>query len=103
MAAEGSYDVPNVFGRITELATGDTGAKAEVADTDGVVLEFICEIIVALGHCTNENTYALFGPKIGYVILHSDNRSIKTESDFSTIWRQMVGYRVLNDLEKLFL
>lgn len=56
-----SEDIPNLFGSVAELATGNTGTETVVADTDSFVLERIGKVIVALGHGTDENGDTLVG------------------------------------------
>lgn len=88
---------------MAELAASNTGRQAEVADTDGVILESICKIVAALCHGTDEDANALLWAKILNVVPHTDNRSIKTEGDLTAVGRQVISDRVLDDLEKLFL
>ena len=57
-------DVPNILSGVAELAAGDTGTQAEVADTDRVVLELIRKGVVSLGHGTDKDTDALFLTKV---------------------------------------
>lgn len=54
-------DIPNIFGRVTEFGTCHAGAETVVADTDGLILERICEIVFALGHGTHKHADTLLG------------------------------------------
>lgn len=56
-----SYNVPHIFGSMAELTAGHTGAQTVVADTDGVVLESIGEIVLTFSHCSDKNTDAFIG------------------------------------------
>jgi hypothetical protein len=58
-----SYDVPDVFSSVTELAASHTCRQAVIGNGDRVVLEFVGEVIAALCHGTNEDAYALLGTK----------------------------------------
>ena len=52
-------DVPHIFGGVAELAASNAGAQTEVTDTDSVVLERICKVIISLGHCADKHADAL--------------------------------------------
>lgn len=97
------YNVPDILSSVAEFATGDTGAEAEVADTDRVVLESVGKVVDPFGHSADEDAYALLGAQICNVILDSDNVGIITQGDLSAVWRKMIGDGVLDDLEKLLL
>ncbi len=45
---------PNLFGSMAELAAGNTGTKV-VKDTDSIVLEGVWQVVVSLGHGTDED------------------------------------------------
>ena len=96
-------DVPDFFGSVTESAAGDTGTQTEVADTDRVVLEFVCKGVVTLGHGTNEDAYALLGCEVGNVVADTDDGGVETEGNLAAVGRKVVGDGVLDDLQKLFL
>lgn len=96
-------DVPDFFGSVTESAAGDTGTQTEVADTNRVVLEFVCKGVVTLGHGTNEDTDALLGREVGNVVANTDDGSVKTQGDLAAVGRKVVGDWVLDNLQKLFL
>ena len=96
-------DVPNFLGSMAEPATCDTGTQTEVADTNRVVLEFVCEGVVTLGHGTDKDANALFGGEVGNVVANTDDGSVETQSDLAAVGREVIGDGVLNDLEKLFL
>lgn len=53
-ALGGLDDSPDVFGSVAELAACYTGAEIEVADTDGVILDRVCKVVVALCHGSDE-------------------------------------------------
>ena len=98
-----SNDVPNVFRRMTKLAASDTCTQAVIADTDGLVLEIVGKVILAFGHGTNEDTDAFIWGKALNVVFDSDNLCVEAQRDFPAIGRKMVGYRILDNLEELFL
>jgi hypothetical protein len=96
-------DVPDLFGSVTESAAGDTSTQTEVADTDGIVLELVCEGVVALGHGTDEDANALLGCEVGNVVAHADDGGVETEGDLAAVGREVVGDGVLDDLQQLLL
>jgi hypothetical protein len=96
-------DVPDLFSSVTEPAAGDTSTQTEVADTDGIVLELVCEGVVALGHGTDEDANALLGCEVGNVVAHADDGGVETEGDLAAVGREVVGDGVLDDLQQLLL
>lgn len=88
---------------MTELAAGNTGTQTETADTDGVILEGIGKVVTSLGHGTNEDTNTLLGTQVLNIVPNADHRGVETKSDLATIWWQMIGDGVLDDLEKFLL
>lgn len=88
---------------MAELAAGDTGTEREVANTDRVVLVLVGEVVATLGHGTDEDTDALLGTEVGNVIADSHDRSVERQRDLAAVGRQVVGDRVLDDLEQLLL
>lgn len=98
-----SEDIPNLFGRVAEFAAGHTGTKTVVADTDSFVLEGVGKVIVALGHGTDENGDTLVGVQRLQVVLGADHGRLETHGHLAAVGGQVVGDRVLNNLEELFL
>jgi hypothetical protein len=98
-----SQDIPNLFGSVAELAASHTGTETVVTDTDGLVLERIGKVIVTLGHGTDEDSNALVGLQCLQVVLGADHGCLKTHGDLAAVGRQVVGDRVLNNLQELFL
>jgi hypothetical protein len=96
-------DVPDLFSSVTKSAAGNTSTQTEVADTDRVVLEFVCEGVVTLGHGTDEDANALLRSEVGNVVTHTDDGRVETEGDLAAVGRQVVGDGVLDDLQQLFL
>lgn len=88
---------------MAEFAACNTGGQAEVADTDGIVLEGVGKVIAALGHCTNEDANALFRLEILNVVSDADDGGIETQRDLAAVGRQVIGDGVLDDLEQLLL
>lgn len=70
-------DVPDVFGGVAELAASNTGTEGVVADTDGIILEFIGERVVSLGHCADEDADALVRTEILNVVPNSHDLGIE--------------------------
>lgn len=98
-----SEDIPNLFGSVAELAAGNTGTETVVADTDSFVLERIGKVIVALGHGTDENGDTLVGVQRLQVVLGANHGRVETHGHLAAVGGQVVGDRVLNNLEELFL
>lgn len=72
-----SDDVPDILGGVAELTAGYTGTETEVADGNGVVLELIGKVIVALGHGTDEDADALLGSESLDVVLDTHDWAFK--------------------------
>lgn len=88
---------------MTELAASHAGGKAVVADTDGLVLEFIGKVVLSLGHGPDKDADTFGGRQSVDVVSHPDHFGVETEGDFSAIHREVVGDGVLDDLQQLFL
>lgn len=95
----GLNNVPDVFGGVAKLAAGDTGAEAVVADADGVVLELVCEAVLAFGHGTDEDADALLRSQVGDVVANSNNRCVEGQGHFAAVRWKVVNDWVLDDLE----
>lgn len=98
-----SQNVPHFLRRVAELAAGHTGTETVVADTDRVVLERVGKVIVALGHGTDKDGDALLGTQRLDVILGADHGGVETHGHLAAVGGQVVGDRVLDDLEQLLL
>ena len=70
-------NIPHVLGGVAELAAGDAGAEAVVADADGVVLELVGEVVLAFGHGTDEDADALLQSEVGDVVSDSHDGCIE--------------------------
>mgnify|MGYP000704612022 CR=1 FL=1 len=92
-------DVPDFFGGVAESAAGNTSTQAEVADTDRVILELVCEVVVALGHGTDKDANALLGGEIADVVAYTNDGSVETQSDLAAIGREVVGDGVLDNFQ----
>ena len=88
---------------MTKFAAGYTGAEIEVADSDGIVLDVICEVVVSFGHCTDENSNTFILVETLDVVPHPHHFSVETEGDLPAIGREMVRDGILNDLYELLL
>ena len=95
--------VPNIFRRMAKLAASDTSTQAVIADTDGFVLEIVGKVILAFGHGTNEDTDAFIWCQALNIVFDSDNLCVEAQRDFPAIGGEVIGYRVLDNLEELFL
>jgi hypothetical protein len=81
----GSNDVPDVLGGVAELTACYTGTETEVANGNGIVLELVGKIIVALGHGTDEHTDTLLGPEGLDVVFDSYDWAFKGEGNLPAI------------------
>lgn len=97
------HDVPDILGRIAELATGYAGAETEVADTDSIVLECVCEIVLTFSHCPDEYADTLLGSEVRYIVCYPHYVCIMAERDFAAIWWEMIGDWILYHFEEFFL
>lgn len=88
---------------MAELAACHTGTETVVADTDRIVLEFVCEVVAPLRNCSNEDADALVRAKRLDVILDTHHRCIETQSDLPAVGRQVISDRVFDDLQQLLL
>lgn len=88
---------------MTELAAGDTGTETVVTDTDAFILERISEVVMALGHGTDKDSNALIGLQCLQVIPGADHRCLETHGDLAAVRWQVIGDRVLDNLQKLLL
>lgn len=96
-------DIPCVLGRMAEFTASHAGTQTVIADTDGLVLEGIGEIVVTLGHGTDKDTDALLGAESLEVVAHTHDRRLVAHGDLAAIGREMVGDGVLDDPEQLLL
>lgn len=90
-------NVPYVFGSVAELAAGNAGREAVVADSDLLVYIFVGEVVGAFGHGTDKDTYALFGSQVLDIVSRSHDLFVKTEGNLAAVRREMVGDGVLDD------
>lgn len=96
-------DIPCVLGRMAEFTASHAGTQTVIADTDGLVLEGIGEIVVSLCHGTDKNTDAFLRAEGLEVIANTHDRRLVTHGDFAAVGREMVGDGVLDDPEQLLL
>ena len=88
---------------MAELAACNAGTEVEVADTDAVVLDSVREVIIALGHSTNEDGNALVLVEAANVVAQANNLGVETEGDFAAVGRQVISDWVLDHLDQLLL
>lgn len=98
-----SQNIPHLLGCVAELAASHTGTETVVADGDGIVLEGVGKVIVALGHGTDKDGDTLAGAQGLDVVLGADNGGLETHSHLTAVRGQVVGNGVLDDLEQLLL
>lgn len=98
-----SDDAPSVLTRVAELAAGDTGAQAVIADGNRLVLEGVGKVVFALGHGPDKHANAFVGPESLDVISHAHHIGVETECHLAAVGWEVVGDRVLDDFEQLLL
>lgn len=76
-SVNGLDDVPDVLCSVAEFAASNTSRQRVVADTDGIVLVLIREVVRALGHGTDEDADALLRSQILNVVAYSYDRRIE--------------------------
>ena len=103
MSPQKSEDVPGFFGGMAEFTASHTSTQAEVADTDGIILEGISKVIMTLGHGTDKNTNALICIQRLDIVCCSDHGCLETESHLTAVGGQVIGNGILDDLQQLLL
>jgi len=88
---------------MAEFTARHASTQAEVRDGNGVVLELIREVIVALGHGTNEHADTLLWIESLDIVLDTDNGTFERERDFAAVWRKVIGDGVFDDAEEFLL
>lgn len=59
MVSGGLVDCPHVLCGVAELTARNAGTEIEVADSDAVILQVISKVIIAFGHRSDKDCYAL--------------------------------------------
>lgn len=88
---------------MAELTTRHTGTETVVADTDRLILEGVGEVVVALGHGTDEDGDALVRLQGLQVVPGAHQGGLETHRHLPAVGGQVVGDGVLDDLEQLLL
>lgn len=88
---------------MAELAARNTSRETVVADGDLLIHELVGEVISALRHGSDEDTYALARVEVLDVISGAGDLGLETQGDLPAVWRKMVGDGVLDDAQKLLL
>ena len=88
---------------MAELTACNAGTEVEVADTDAVVLDSVCEVIVTLCHSTNEDGDALILVEAANVVAQTNNLGVETEGDLAAVGGKVIGNGVLDDFDEFFL
>ena len=96
-------DSPYILSCMTELAACDAGTETVVTDTYRIVFDMVREVVVALGHCADENRNALVLVQSANVISYTDDFRLEAERDLPAVRWQMVGDWILDDLNELLL
>ena len=94
---------PDILRCMTELTAGNAGTEIELADSNAIVLDVIREVIVALCHGTNEDCDAFVLGKSRNIVADTYDLGVETECYLAAVGRKMIGDRILDDLDKLFL
>lgn len=82
-----SDHIPHVFGRIAKLPARDARTQAKAANADGVVLDVVGKVVIALGHRTDKHADALLRSEVRDVVRHSYYFGVIAKGDFATIHR----------------
>lgn len=96
-------NIPHLLRGVTKLTAGHTGTQTVVADTDGVVFEGVCEIIVTLGHGSDEDADTLFGAERLHIVLDAHHGGVETKRHFPAVRGEMVGDWVFDDFQQFLL
>lgn len=88
---------------MTKLAAGHAGGKAIIADGDLFVHVLVGEVVSALGHSAHKDTYTFARLEVCNKIPGTDDLRLETQGDLPTIWRQVVGDRILDYTQELLL
>jgi hypothetical protein len=88
---------------VAEFATRNTSTQAVIADTYLIILVQIGKVILAFRHGSYEDTNTLLWLKCFDVVLYAHNRSLKTQSDLSAVWWEMIGDGILDDAKEWFV
>jgi hypothetical protein len=88
---------------VTELAASHTGRQREVTDRNLLVYKRVGEVILTLGHSTNENADAVLRIHRFDPLTNLDKWRIEAQRNFATVGRQVVGDGVLNNAKQLLV
>lgn len=88
---------------MAELAARHTGAQAEVADGDSVILERIGKVILPLCHGSDKHADALLGTQRLDIVVYAHDGGVKAKRDLAAVRREVVCDGVLDDLQQLLL
>ena len=96
-------DIPDVLSGMAELTACNAGTEVELTNGDAVVLDAVGEVVVALGHGTDENGNTLTLVEASDVITDTYDLGVETERDLAAIRREVIGDGVLDDFDELLL
>lgn len=99
----GLEDVPYILGCMAEFAACNAGTEVELANGDAIVLDVVREIVVALGHGTNEYSDALVLVEASNVVADTYDFRVEAKRYLAAVGREMVCDGVLDHLNELLL
>lgn len=88
---------------MAELAACNGCRQREIRNRDLLVDEFVRKVICPLRHRTDEDADTLILVQFLHVLPNFHNGRIKRQRDLAAVRRQVVGDRVLDNLQELFL
>src|SRR3569833_432162 len=97
------HDVPGILGCVAELAAGDAGREAIVADGDLLIHILVGEVVRAFGHGSDEDADALVSAQGVDVVSDANDIRLEAQRHLPAVRRQVVGDGVLDDTEELLL
>jgi hypothetical protein len=88
---------------VTELAASNTGRQRKVADRNLLIHKRVGEVILTLGHRTDENTNTVLGIRRFNPLTNLDKWCIEAQRNFAAVRRQVVSDGVLNHAKQLLV
>jgi hypothetical protein len=96
-------NIPDILRGMTEFTACYAGTEVELADGDAVVLDVVREVVVALGHGAYKDGNALALVEASDIVADTYHLRVETERDLAAVRWKMIGDRVLDDLDELFV
>src|SRR3569833_904388 len=85
------HDVPGILGCVAELAAGDAGREAIVADGDLLIHILVGEVVRAFGHGSDEDADALVSAQGVDVVSDANDIRLEAQRHLPAVRRQVVG------------